>query len=89
MEARTHTERDSRIRRVSPHPPRPSFLVRCSYLEIYCENIVDLLGADPTKKLPIKESPDAGVYVKDLCAIQVQSADELDALMTRGNNNRE
>ena len=33
------------------------FLVRCSYVEIYNEEIRDLLGADPNKKLELKEQP--------------------------------
>jgi kinesin family protein 3/17 len=34
------------------------FLIRCQYLEIYNEEIRDLLGDDPKKKLDLKESPD-------------------------------
>ena len=46
------------------------YLVRCSYLEIYNEEVYDLLtenkrGVPPTK-LEIKEHPDKGIYVKDL-----------------------
>lgn len=33
------------------------FLVRCSYVEIYNEEIRDLLGNDPDKKLDLKENP--------------------------------
>jgi kinesin family protein 3/17 len=40
------------------------FLVRVSYLEIYNEEVRDLLGKDQTMTLEVKERPDVGVYVK-------------------------
>jgi kinesin family protein 3/17 len=42
------------------------FLVRCSYLEIYNEQILDLLSKNHSENLPIKEGQDKGIYVKDL-----------------------
>lgn len=39
-------------------------LVRASYLEIYQEEIKDLLAKDMKKRLELKERPDTGVYVK-------------------------
>lgn len=47
------------------------FLVRCSYLEIYNEEVYDLLidskkHKGPPVKLEIKENPDKGIFVKDL-----------------------
>lgn len=39
------------------------FLVHASYLEIYNEEIRDLLGKETKKKLELKEHPDQGVYV--------------------------
>ena len=38
------------------------FLVRCSYLEIYNEEIRDLLSKDPKAKCELKEDPSKGVY---------------------------
>ena len=38
-------------------------LVHASYLEIYNEDVHDLLGEDIKKKLDLKEHPDKGVYV--------------------------
>ena len=40
------------------------YLVRASYLEIYMEEIRDLLAKDQTRRLELKERPDTGVYVK-------------------------
>ena len=49
------------------------FLVRCSYVEIYNEEIRDLLGPDPNAKLELKENKDKGVFVKDLTILTVKS----------------
>ncbi|XP_077983562.1 kinesin-like protein KIF3A [Glandiceps talaboti] len=64
------------------------FLVRVSYLEIYNEEVRDLLGKDQFQKLEVKERPDVGVYVKDLSAFVVNNADDMDRIMTLGNKNR-
>lgn len=65
-----------------------NFLVRVSYLEIYCEDCRDLLGKDQSKKLQVKESADTGVYVKDLTQVVCKSAGDMDKVMTMGNRNR-
>ncbi|CAH8530789.1 unnamed protein product [Heterobilharzia americana] len=64
------------------------FLVRVSYLEIYNEEVRDLLGKDKTASLDVKERPDIGVYVKDLSSFVVHSPNEMDKLMSFGNKNR-
>jgi len=64
------------------------FLVRCSYLEIYCEMIRDLLAKDQSKKLDVKETPDRGVYVKDLATFSAKNSDDMMKIMTKGNENR-
>ncbi len=38
--------------------------VRASYLEIYNEEIRDLLGKDPKNKCELKEHVENGIYVK-------------------------
>lgn len=40
------------------------YLVLASYLEIYNEEIRDLLGVNAKRKLDLKETPDKGVYVQ-------------------------
>ena len=67
--------------------PDKKYLVRVSYLEIYNENIKDLLKPK-SGKLEIKESPDIGLYVKDLSNFVVKDVQEMDRLMTVGNKNR-
>ncbi|XP_013384616.1 kinesin-like protein KIF3A isoform X3 [Lingula anatina] len=64
------------------------FLVCVSYLEIYNEEVRDLLGKDQSVRLEVKERPDIGVYVKDLLRVPVHNADEMDRVMTLGNNHR-
>nr|ASS77296.1 kinesin family member 3A [Palaemon carinicauda] len=64
------------------------FLVRVSYLEIYNEEVRDLLRQDQSVRLEVKERPDVGVYVKDLLTHVVHNADEMDRIMTFGNKNR-
>jgi len=64
------------------------FLVRCSYLEIYNEEIRDLLAADHTQKLELHEDPDRGVFVKDLTQVVVDSGPAIDKVMVDGNKHR-
>lgn len=64
------------------------FLVRVTYLEIYNEEVRDLLGKDQNARLEVKERPDIGVYVKDLSAYVVNNADDMDKIMSLGNKNR-
>lgn len=64
------------------------FLVRATYLEIYNEEVRDLLGKDQTIRLEVKERPDIGVYVKNLTGAVVKNADDLDRIMTLGSKNR-
>ena len=40
------------------------YLVRASYLEIYQEEVRDLLSKDHKSRLELRERPDTGVYVK-------------------------
>jgi kinesin family protein 3/17 len=64
------------------------FLVRVSYLEIYNEEVRDLLGKDQNARLEVKERPDVGVYVKDLSTSVCHNADDMERVMTVGNRNR-
>ena len=64
------------------------FLVRASYLEIYNEEIRDLLSKDPKNSLDLKENLDTGVYVKDLTSFVVKNVTEIDHVMQAGKKNR-
>ena len=64
------------------------FLVRCSYLEIYNEQILDLLSKNNTQTLAIKEDPNKGIYVKDLTSVIVKSVPEIEKTLVAGTKNR-
>ena len=64
------------------------FLVRASYLEIYNEDVRDLLSKQTTNKLELKETPESGVYVKDLTSYVVKTVRECDKLRDFGAKNR-
>ncbi|XP_024529878.1 kinesin-II 95 kDa subunit [Selaginella moellendorffii] len=66
------------------------FLVRASYLEIYNEEIRDLLApsTSPGARLELKESPDAGVYVRNLTCLTVHSLSDIIRLLMVGKKNR-
>ena len=42
------------------------FLIRASYLEIYNEQVRDLLSENVGTSLDLREDPERGIYVKDL-----------------------
>ncbi|CAL8336807.1 unnamed protein product [Lota lota] len=60
------------------------FLVRVSYLEIYNEEVRDLLGSDPKQKMELKEHPERGVYVRELSLLTVHSVGECERVMEQG-----
>ncbi|XP_045837347.1 kinesin-like protein KIF17 isoform X2 [Meles meles] len=64
------------------------FLVRASYLEIYNEDVRDLLGTDTKQKLELKEHPERGVYVKGLSMHTVHSVAQCERIMETGWKNR-
>lgn len=74
--------------RVATAEDNQQFLVRGSYLEIYNEDIRDLLAKDPKNRLELKENVESGVYVKDLTSFVVKSSHEIDQVMQAGKKNR-
>ena len=64
------------------------YLVHASYLEIYNEEIRDLMGKDHKQRLEVKEHPDKGVYVKDLTMSPCHSVADMDKVMDLGGKNR-
>ena len=57
-------------------------------MEIYNEEVRDLLMKGKRTNLEVRERADIGVYVKDLSAYVVNNADDMDRIMTVGNKNR-
>lgn len=68
--------------------PSKKFLVRASYLEIYNEEIRDLLSKTPKAKLELKDHQDGGVFVKDLSTLIVKGVSDLLQVMEVGQRNR-
>ena len=64
------------------------FLVTAAYIEIYNEEIRDLLGQDPTMKLQLKEDKERGLFVKGLSQIVVKDVARVKDLMKKGNSHR-
>ncbi|KAJ8391492.1 hypothetical protein AAFF_G00088140 [Aldrovandia affinis] len=63
------------------------YLVRASYLEIYQEEIRDLLCKEH-RKLELKENPESGVYIKDLSSFVTKNVKEIEHVMNVGNQTR-
>ena len=66
--------------------------IRVSFLEIYNENIRDLIDTSgareadsPDSYLELREDPEKGVCVAGLKEIEVQSAEEILSLLIHGN----
>jgi len=60
-----------------------TFMVRASYLQIYNENISDLLKVERTS-LQIREDKKKGVFVEGLIEWAVRSPNEIYGLMQKG-----
>lgn len=60
------------------------YLIHASYLEIYNEDIRDLLGKDMKARLELKEKPDASVFVKDLSMHPCATVRDCEKVMTTG-----
>ena len=64
------------------------FLLRMSYLEVYNEEVNDLL--DPSKKnLNVRQRADKSFFAEDLTETIVRNVDDVMALIARGERNRQ
>ncbi|KAI3381798.1 hypothetical protein SNEBB_000846 [Seison nebaliae] len=64
------------------------FIVRASYLEIYKEDIRDLLDNTGKQKLSIRDRPDTGPYIPNLRTSMARTPEEIESVMAIGNKNR-
>ena len=69
------------------HQSDKQFMIRISYLEIYNEQVIDLLD-DKQTQLMIVEDPVRGVFVPELKEIKVSHPTELLDLIVDGNSRR-
>lgn len=65
-----------------------TFLVRCSYCEIYNEEVRDLLNYNPNTKLELKETKDKGIFIKNLSLRVVRAVQDIEKAMEIGNTHR-
>lgn len=65
-----------------------NYRVKCSFIEIYQEEIRDLLNTNVKNKLDLREDPKLGVFAKDLTMTIVCGAKELEKCLNQGNKNR-
>ena len=63
------------------------FFLRCSFVEIYNEEVRDLLG-NKDKKLDIREDPKKGTFLKDLTYVTIKNPADIDKSLDTGNKNR-
>lgn len=78
----------SQIVTITKSDSSKTHLIRCSFIEIYNEEIHDLLGKDIKARMDLKESPDKGVFVKDLTQINVDTIEKMEHYMEIGFKNR-
>ena len=76
------------FKRIENDSKETQFLIRASYLEIYNEEIRDLLAKNPRNKLDLHEKTDSGVYVRDLSYFAVKSVPEIHDVLKIGMKNR-
>jgi DNA repair exonuclease SbcCD ATPase subunit len=68
--------------------PSVEYFTTCSYLEIYNEQITDLLNPASQAKLQIRDDVKKGIYVENLVEEAVASADQAYRLLKYGATNR-
>lgn len=64
------------------------YTIKVSVMEIYNENLRDLLSDSPASKLDIKLNTEGGLYVPGLTEINVDSADDINEVFQIGHKNR-
>lgn len=63
-------------------------MVRVSMLELYNEEVVDLLSGNRKQKLQIHEDKDKGVFVKDLSEYGVKTVADMNKKLIEGSKSR-
>ncbi len=69
-------------------PDHLEFIVKISMLEIYLEEVKDLINPNNPKKVRIRNSPSAGVILENLCEVCVGDELEVENVMSKGLSNR-
>lgn len=69
-------------------PEHLEFIVKISMLEIYLEEVKDLLNPNSQKKIRIRNSPTTGITLENLGVVCVGDELEVENVMSRGLNTR-
>lgn len=96
MDGKTHGEHRGIMPRAFDHifeyiqanQDSHEFLVTVTYVEIYNNELRDLLAENHEQPLKIREDAQKNVYIKGVCTHKVKSVDELHALLAYGKKNR-
>ncbi|XP_045172444.2 kinesin-II 85 kDa subunit-like isoform X15 [Mercenaria mercenaria] len=64
-------------------------IVRASYLEIYNEQVIDLLNPNMRRYLQVRWSKNKGFYVENLFVVECETEDDLTAVLEEGMRNRQ
>ncbi|KAL0486906.1 kinesin-like protein [Acrasis kona] len=72
---------------IAQQPEGVQTMVTVSFLEIYNEELRDLIGPKG-QKLELKESKEKGLHVKGLSQVCIQEANKIDSLLQTGKKNR-
>ncbi|KAL1508905.1 hypothetical protein ABEB36_003725 [Hypothenemus hampei] len=76
------------LTRISLADSQSAYLLTVTFLEIYNEQVRDLLNNNSNTNLEVRESPELGVYVKNLSGVTVESEAQIQELITQGSKNR-
>jgi hypothetical protein len=80
----------TRSKDVEQRTPGTSIFIWATYLEVYNENVYDLLGANADSRIPMKIKEENGnVVVKGLREIQIRSLKEAQKILQYGQANRQ
>ncbi|XP_038074712.1 kinesin-II 85 kDa subunit-like isoform X2 [Patiria miniata] len=69
--------------------PNITFTLSASYLEIYNEQVKDLLNPSGRESLPVRWSKDKGFYVENLFVVDCETLDDLLAVLEEGMGQRQ
>eukprot|EP00667_Euglena_gracilis_P001141 EG_transcript_1141 len=81
------TDYFDRVETMKSEKSARTFKLEASYLEIYCERARDLLVRE-VSELPVRSTPERGVFVEGLTTHKVTSARDVYKLLNQGARNR-
>jgi kinesin family protein 5 len=73
---------------IKTSPPHIEFIVKVSIIEIYMEELRDLLSFKQGKKLKIRSGIEKGIFVENLTEVYVTNPQEVYRYLKMGNKNR-